>query len=140
MSSGFRGLEFLGKQTLDTTQIPSLDADKITSGKIDAARLPGPTFTTASPNSVPISFDRDRVITLSATGTVTFTGSSYSEGQSATVRIVPGAASRTLTFPAGWVFVSIKPASIPANKTGILSITSFGTTEANCVAAWALQP
>lgn len=142
MSSGFRGLEFLGKQTLDASQVPSLDADKIATGTIDAARLPplGPEFSTATSDAVAIVFDRDRVITRSATGTVTFTGSSYTAGKSASVRIVAGGSQRTLTFPAGWVFVAVKPANVAANKTAVLAVTSFGTTEANVVAAYSVQP
>jgi hypothetical protein len=100
----------------------------------------GPEFTTAGSNTVNVAFDKDRVITRTATGTVTFTGSSYNGGRSASIRIVPGAANRSLVFPAGWVFASQKPTIVPANKTGILALTSYGTTEANVVAAWTEQP
>jgi hypothetical protein len=37
------------------------------------------------------------------------------------------------------VFVGAKPTSIAASKNAVLSITSFGTTEANTVAAYAVQ-
>jgi hypothetical protein len=100
----------------------------------------GPTFSTAGSDSVNIDLSLDRVITRTATGAITFTGSNYTEGKSASVRIVAGASSRNLTFPAGWVFVSGKPATLAANKTGILAVTAFGTTEASVVAAWAFQP
>lgn len=117
-------------------------ADNITSGTIDAARLPplGPEFSTAGSNAVAIVFDRDRVITRNATGTVTFSGSSYTAGKSASVRIVPGGSARTLTFPAGWKFVAVKPTSVAANKTAVLAVTSFGTAEADVVAAYSVQP
>jgi hypothetical protein len=127
--------------TLDAARVPNLDASKITTGTISADRLPalGPEFSTAASNAVAIVFDRDRVITRAATGTVTFSGSSYTAGKSATVRIVPGGTQRTLTFPAGWKFVSFKPANVAANKTAVLTVTSFGTVEADCVAAYAVQ-
>jgi hypothetical protein len=96
-------------------------------------------FATASTNTVDLDFSRDRVVTRSATGTVAFTGSSYSAGRSVSVRIVAGAASRSLTFPSGWKFVSFKPTTLAANKVGVLAVTSFGTTEADCVAAWAAE-
>jgi hypothetical protein len=70
---------------------------------------------------------------------VTFTASNYRAGAIKTVRIIAGGSSRTLTFPNDWVFVGAKPASIASGKTGILTVTSFGTTEADCVAAWAVQ-
>jgi hypothetical protein len=74
------------------------------------------------------------------TGTVTFTTSDYQPGKTVTIRIInASASSRTINLPAGWVFVGPKPTTIAALKTGILTITSFGTTEANCVAAWAVQ-
>jgi hypothetical protein len=76
------------------------------------------------------------------TGTTTFTASNYSAGETVTVRIINGSASttRTINFPAGWVFVGPEPTNIAPLKTGILTITSFGTTEADCVAAWAVSP
>lgn len=94
---------------------------------------------TASTDNVAIVFDTDRIITRSAAGTVTFSGSSYTAGKSATVRIVAGAAQRTLNFPAGWKFISAKPTAIAASKTGVLAVTSFGTAEADCVAAWSVE-
>jgi len=73
------------------------------------------------------------------TGNITYTASNYAAGRSITVRVPNGATQRTLTFPTDWKFVGTKPANIAASKTGILTVTSFGTTEADCVAAWAVQ-
>jgi hypothetical protein len=98
-----------------------------------------PTFITGDSNTVAMDFTTDKVITRTATGAVTFTGTNYTAGRSVTVRIVPGASSRTISFPSGWKFVSFKPTSIAANKVGVLAVTSFGTAEADCVAAWAAE-
>lgn len=73
------------------------------------------------------------------TGNITYTASNYATGRSITVRVPNGTTLRTLTFPTNWKFVGTKPADIAASKTGILTITSFGTTEADCVAAWAVE-
>jgi hypothetical protein len=73
------------------------------------------------------------------TGNITFTGTGYAAGRSITIRVVNGGTLRTLTFPAGWVFVNAKPANIAANKSGLLSLISFGITEANVIANWAAQ-
>jgi hypothetical protein len=73
------------------------------------------------------------------TGNVTYTGSNYAAGASVTVRVVNGGTLRTLAFPSGWVFVGEKPDDIGASKTGILTVTSFGTVEGDCVAAWAVE-
>jgi hypothetical protein len=86
-----------------------------------------------------VSFDQDRIINREATGTVTFTGSNYTAGKSATVRINPGGGARSLVFPAGWRFVSFKPTSLAANKIGVLTVTAFSTSEAGVVAAFAAE-
>jgi hypothetical protein len=71
---------------------------------------------------------------------VTFTTTNLQAGYTVTVRIVSGATQCDLVFPNDWVFVGEEPLSIAANKTGILAVTSFGTTDSACVAAWAVQP
>ena len=97
-------------------------------------------LTTLASDSIAINFSGETgLYTRTAVGNIIFTASSYRAGSIKTVRIIPGAALRTLTFPAAWVFVGAKPASVAASKVGILTITSFGTTEADCVAAWAVQ-
>jgi hypothetical protein len=98
-------------------------------------------LTTLNSDSIVLNFSSGTgLFTRSAAGTITFTASNYREGAIKTIRIVAGGSSRNFTFPTNWVFVGEKPANIAANKTGILTVTSFGTTEANCVAAWAVQP
>jgi len=96
-------------------------------------------FATAGSDSVALDFSANRVITRSAAGAVTFTGSNYTAGNSVSVRIVAGGAARDLTFPAGWTFVSFKPTSIASGKVGVLAVTSFGTAEADAVCAYAEQ-
>lgn len=90
--------------------------------------------------STAIDFTGDGFQTCSLTGNITFTTSNLAAGRSKTVRIVSDGSSRTFTFPS-WVFVgAAAPASIAANKTAILTLTSFGTTDADVVAAYSVQP
>ena len=70
---------------------------------------------------------------------MTFTGCLHEAGRSVTVRVVAGASARDLTFPADWKFVSFKPATLAANKTGVLAATSFGNSESDVVAVWAAE-
>ena len=98
-----------------------------------------PEFIASDSNTVSLDFTTDKVITRTASGAVTFTGTNYTAGRSVSVRIVPGNSNRALTFPSGWKFVSFKPSSIAANKVGVLAVTSFGTAEGDCVAAWAVE-
>ena len=96
--------------------------------------------TLATTGTVNLDFNTEGYETQAAlTGNVTYTASNYAAGKSVTVRVINGGTQRTLTFPTNWVFVGTKPSNIAANKTGVLTVTSFGTTEADCVAAWAVQ-
>jgi hypothetical protein len=94
----------------------------------------------ATTGTVNLDFSTDGYKTQAAlTGNITYTASNYAAGRSVTIRVINGATLRTLTFPSGWVFLGTKPANIASSKVGVLTITSFGTTEANCVAAWSVQ-
>jgi hypothetical protein len=77
--------------------------------------------------------------TISLTGNLTFTTSNRAAGRTVTLRLICDATQRTLTVPAGWVFVGSKPANIAASKTAILSLSFFGTADSDCVAAYGVQ-
>ena len=96
------------------------------------------TLSTAS-GTQNIDFTSEGYLTHSITGNITYTASNYAEGKSLTIRITSDGTTRNLTFPSSWVFVGSKPTSIAASKVSILSVTSFGATEANTVAAYAVQ-
>jgi hypothetical protein len=78
--------------------------------------------------------------TISLSGDVSFTTSGIATGRATVLRLLPGASERTLTFPSGWVFVSAKPATLPANKSAVLSLTAFGSADTDCLVAYAAQP
>ncbi|MEO6571602.1 MAG: hypothetical protein ABIO83_08640 [Ilumatobacteraceae bacterium] len=80
-----------------------------------------------------------RYVTHDLTGNVTYSAKYRGPGFTTTIKIAAGGGARTFTFPAGWVFVNGKPTGIASGKTGILTITWFGTTEASALAAWAVQ-
>lgn len=77
--------------------------------------------------------------TITLTGNITFTTSNRAAGRTVVIRLLPGASERTLTFPADWVFVSVIPTTIAANKTAILSLTFFGTNNSDCIATYSVQ-
>jgi len=77
--------------------------------------------------------------TISLTGDLTFTTSNLATGRTVVIRIIADASQRTLTFPTDWKFLGTKPANIAASKTGVLSLTFFGTADSDCVAAWGVQ-
>jgi hypothetical protein len=109
----------------------------------DAGLAPATSFaalTYAATTNLDLAALDGQVRTITLTGALTFTTSNRAAGRRATLRLLPGASTRTLTFPVDWVFVSAKPASLAANKTAVLSLTFFGTADADCVAAYAAQP
>jgi hypothetical protein len=77
---------------------------------------------------------------LTLTGAVSFTAINLALGRWVTIFIEPGAANRTLTFPAGWVFLSNKPATQTANKSAVLTIKANGASSADIRAAWKESP
>jgi hypothetical protein len=77
--------------------------------------------------------------TISLTGDLELTTSNLANGRTLVLRLVADASQRTLTFPTDWKFLGSKPANIAASKTGVLSLTAFGTTNADVVAAYAVQ-
>ena len=69
-----------------------------------------------------------------------FATSNLGNGRSASVRVVCDATTRTLTFPGTWTWLgSGPPASLAANDVGYLSITAYGATDADVVAAWSYK-
>lgn len=80
-----------------------------------------------------------QVRTISLTGNLELTTSNRATGRTVTLRLIADSTQRTLTFPAGWVFIGSKPANIAASKTGVLSLTFFGSADTDCVAAWGVQ-
>jgi hypothetical protein len=116
------------------------------SGKIDASGEVEAKNVTVNVNTLAtatgtqnLDFTSEGYLTHAITGNITYTASNYSAGRSLSVRITCDGTARNLTFPTNWVFVGAKPTSIAASKVAVLSVTSFGTTEANAVAAYAVQ-
>ena len=99
------------------------------------------TTTGSSPSfSAEVNFANSTYLTQSTTGeTVSYSGTNYANGRSVTIRVLNGASQTTLAFPVGWRFLGDKPANIAPNKLGVLTLASFGTSESDVVAAWAVE-
>lgn len=83
---------------------------------------------------------RDKTLhTISLTGALELLSSNLANGREVRLRLVCDGTQRTLTFPTDWKFVGTKPANIAASKVAILSLAAFGTTNADVVAAYAVQ-
>ena len=83
---------------------------------------------------------RDRQInTISLTGALELLSNNLANGREVRLRLVCDGTQRALTFPTDWKFIGTKPANIAASKVAILSLAAFGTTNADVVAAYAVQ-
>jgi hypothetical protein len=98
------------------------------------------TITYAATVDLDLAVQHGRVDTITLTGALELTTSNLANGRVTGLRLIPGASARDLTFPADWKFVSAKPASLPADKVARLTIEVHGTTNADVVAAIAIQP
>lgn len=69
---------------------------------------------------------------INMTGDITFTTSNITAGANFDVRLVAGASSRTVTYPAGWVSFGVAlPTTIAAGKVVRLTLSSGGTANAD---------
>jgi len=93
-----------------------------------------------SATATTLNFSDDQLQTHSTNTTLTLYTTNLAIGRSKTVKILnTTSGTHTLNFPTNWTFVGAKPADIAGNKTAILTVTSFGTTDADCVAAYAVE-
>jgi hypothetical protein len=60
-------------------------------------------------------------------------------GGSITLRMSAYNVNCGLTFNSDWIFIGTKPAVLPANKYGILSLQSFGSAESDIIASFGLS-
>jgi len=94
-----------------------------------------------SSGSLTIDFSTDQLQTLTITNNSTFaTPSNMATGKSKTYKLnnSSGSSTYTFTFPA-WKFVGTKPTDIAPTKTGILTLTCFGTSNTDIVAGYAVE-
>jgi len=80
------------------------------------------------------------VNTITLTGNLQLTTSNLANGRRTGLRLIAGAATRTLTFPVDWQFVSTKPATLPANKVARMTIECHGSSNASVIAGISIQP
>lgn len=78
---------------------------------------------------------------IDLTGNLSLTATNMDYGKSFLLRIAADGSARNLSFPVGWKFVgAAAPASIAANKTALLELKAFGTTDTDVVAQYDVEP
>lgn len=128
----------------DDLYIVLTDDSEINAGSVRGPQgdtgLPGTPTELATTGTVALDFLGEQLATQGPlTGSIVYSSENLTAGRSVTVRVINGSTLRSLSFPTDWRFVGTKPASIDPDKLGILTVTSFGTTNADCVAAWAVE-
>jgi hypothetical protein len=90
---------------------------------------------------IAIDFSQEVYKEVALTANLSVTTTNLQPGTSTAMKITADGSLRTISCPAAWTFVGgTAPADIAANKKGILSLTSFGTTDADVIAAYAVEP
>jgi hypothetical protein len=77
--------------------------------------------------------------TINLTGPLTLASSNRATGRSVVLRLVCDATTRALTFPSGWRFLERAPTQLIASQVAILTVTFYGSTDADAVCTYALQ-
>jgi len=97
--------------------------------------------TLASGSSITIDFLLEGLRSINTlAANATFSTSNRAAGRQQSIRIVCDGTTRNLTWPGTWKWLNnTAPASIAANKTGVLSLTCFGTNDSDVVAVWAVE-
>jgi len=92
---------------------------------------------TPTSGTVNIDFELDRYLNHEITGSVTYETDNITPARAVYIRIINSSGStHSLSFPAGWSFNGSPPVSISSGKTAMLTLTSFGTTNSDCVATY----
>lgn len=139
-----------GNHIHDDRYYTETETDALLNGKVSNNSSPNFGLVTANNYNVTVSAEASNAVSLNfaagtglhtrtATGDVSVTASNYTAGATKTLFITCDSTSRNLTFPSSWIWVGSKPTSIAASKTGVLTVTSLGTAEANAVASWVAQ-
>lgn len=111
-------------------------------GKDVTNSLSGATTALTFADSLILDFRKTKFQTLALTDSIVFKDTKNTlPGHEIDLRITGHASAvSTLAFPATWKFVGTKPTSIAATKTGLLVLRSYGTTQANIVAHYVVEP
>lgn len=96
---------------------------------------------TVSSFSLDFSSSSSKYVSLNVSSSgLSFSGANYQSGVTVSVRVInSNGTTEAVSFPSNWVFIGDKPSDIEANKTAVLSVTSFGSSESDCIAAWGVQ-
>lgn len=93
---------------------------------------------TASSDNMQLNFSSgEGIVKRTMSADVVFGGNSYKAGTTKTVFLFNNTGlTKNVSFPAGWKFIGGKPITIPDAKVCVLTVTSLGILESECIAGW----
>ena len=110
-------------------------------GFVEAKRLAVQQESLAYAGTINLDFNGFGGKRIALAGNVSFTSGAFGFGKQMIVRIVCDITLRALVWPAAWKWVgAVAPVNIAANKTGLLQLHCFGTSESDVVARWLVEP
>lgn len=138
----FSGVSFSQDLQVRSLSITSSTNALKLNGKDVTNSLSGAVTTVTFADSTQLDFRKTKFQSITLTDSIVFkVAKNISPGHEIDLRIVGHASAvSTLAFPAAWKFVGTKPTSIAATKTAILVLRSYGTTDANVVAHYLVEP
>jgi hypothetical protein len=138
----FTGVGFSQDLQVRSLNITSSTNALKVNGKDVTNSLSGATATLAFADSLQLDFKKGKFQSITLTDSIVFkVAKNISPGHQIDLRIVGHASVvATLGFPAAWKFVGTKPTTIAATKTAILVVRSYGTTDANIVCFYTVEP
>lgn len=138
-TQGFQGNTGL----LGNTGLQGVQGNTGAQGATGPAAPPDSLSTIAYAASVSLDFSSglSNYRTISLAGNLAITTVNLAAARTISLRIICDSLTRSITVPSGWTFLgSSFPGSIQANKTAILSLTAFGISDSDVIAAYASQP
>lgn len=138
----FSGVSFSQDITVRSINILNTTSGVKLNGKDATTSLSASTSTLTFADSTQLDFRKTQFQSITLTDSIVFkVAKNITPGHQIDLRIVGhGSIVCTLGFPAAWKFVGTKPTSIAATKTAILVLRSYGTTDANIVAHYLVEP
>lgn len=110
-------------------------------GKDVTNSLSGSTLTKTFADTLAIDLKLTKYQQVTLTDSIVFKSQNLVAGHQVDLRIIGHASIVcTLGFPSAWKFVGTKPTTIAATKTAILVIRSYGTTDADVVCFYQVEP
>jgi hypothetical protein len=131
---------------VDGTVAPAANPVFIGKNKDDGSVMTGKSYAaiTSGAPTFNIDFDGKAHQTASVENNATFTTSNraaaFNEVKVVDIIMWTGVTGYTLTFPAGWNWVTAKPASIPSGSLAVLSLRCIGVNDTDVIAAYAVGP